>query len=135
MASSKIVRVKVHAPDLGRKLRLAGLAGVIGAKRGLTMKAEEVKTRTLPKTPLRDGHLRNSLHAVPAYIRGGTIFTQVAAGGPAAPYAVVQHEDETLHHKVGGAKFLSKGLSEVLPSIPDAIGREIDAELRRIAVG
>lgn len=31
-------------------------------------------------------------------------------GGPAAPYALVQHEDHTLHHDLGESRYLVRGV-------------------------
>lgn len=43
--------------------------------------------------PYRLGTLHDSIHVVPPKISGSQIETRIVAGGPAAPYAVIVHED------------------------------------------
>jgi len=80
--------------------------------------AEDILTATIPRTPIQDGPLRASGHV-----------TDVSDGSQIAfstPYAVRQHEDTSLHHKEGEAKFLEKTFAErqggAIKNIGDAIG-------------
>ena len=45
----------------------------------------------------------------------------VGVGGPSAPYAPIQHEDLTLNHKVGQAKWLKMAKDWTLPRLPEKI--------------
>ncbi len=62
--------------------------------------------------PVDKGDLRDS-HAVE---RNGMVIT-MGYGGPAAPYAERQHEDMTLSHTVGEAKWLENAFNEKLPEL------------------
>jgi hypothetical protein len=63
------------------------------------------------KGTMRDSHTTQ---------RNGDTIT-VGVGGAAATYTVKQHEDLTLNHKVGQAKWLSMAKDWTLPRLPDKI--------------
>lgn len=50
-------------------------------------------------------------------------------GGQAAPYAVIVHEDQTVYHPVGKAKFLEDSFNEKLPDLPEKIANRIKGSL------
>ena len=120
--AGKVFRTKVHGtPELRRNLRLLGAAAIPAGKIALTEEAEATVTASKLEVPVRDGILRSTLHVAPPQVRGRTIFVQAAAGGPAAPYAVRQHEDTTLHHKVGKAKYLQDPFEARVPGLADRV--------------
>ena len=45
----------------------------------------------------------------------------VGYGGPAAPYTVRQHEDVTLHHPSGEAKWLENAFNKTKSKVPERI--------------
>jgi hypothetical protein len=58
--------------------------------------------------PVDTGALRASIHAEPAFTTPTYVRVRVVCGGPAAPYAVIIHEDLDMRHAPGtSAKFLS----------------------------
>lgn len=61
--------------------------------------------------------------------RTGDIVVTVGYGGEAAPYARVQHERLDYNHTVGQAKYLEQPLTQMAPSMPDAIARRLKARL------
>jgi hypothetical protein len=63
---------------------------------------EKIKART----PVRDGHLRGSIHLVPAKKTRQGVEVAWAAGGVASAYARRQHEDLSYKHTVGQALFI-----------------------------
>jgi hypothetical protein len=46
---------------------------------------------------------------------------EIGCGGPSAPYAIVQHEDLTLDHTVGQAKWLENAANWCLPKLPEKV--------------
>lgn len=66
------------------------------------------------------GTLRDSHETSMPYYEGKQLTVDIKVGGPAADYAVVQHEDLTFMHKVGQAKFLE---STILESAPHMLSR------------
>ncbi len=73
----------------------------VAAAEGLTATAERVRAVAVPLTPLEYGDLRSSLTVVPA----DPVDLESAVVSD-LPYAVKQHEDLTLRHDDGQAKFL-----------------------------
>lgn len=89
----------------------------------------------IKRTPVDDGPLRASIH-----LRGpfqlkksdsgwGKVWVTIAAGGPAAPYAVYVHEDPDAIHPVGQWKYLESVLLESRPHMAARVARRI--ELKR----
>lgn len=68
---------------------------------GLSLAAERVRAVAVPRTPLEYGDLRSSLTVVPATERD--LASAVVSD---LPYAVKQHEDLSLRHDDGQAKYL-----------------------------
>jgi len=74
--------------------------------------------------PVKDGTLRDS-HVVE---RKGTVIT-IGYGGPAAPYAERQHEDMTLSHTVGEAKWLENAFNRKLPELQKILDERLEGVL------
>ena len=72
----------------------------------LFAEAEEIMGEAKLLTPVETGALRSSGHVQLPERNGTSISVEFGFGGPAIPYALRQHEDMTLHHPVGQAKFL-----------------------------
>jgi hypothetical protein len=60
-------------------------------------------------------------------VAGGKKLEQRLGKRKANVSAIVQHEDLTLKHTRGQAKFLERPGNQVAPSIPDAIMAKLDA--------
>jgi hypothetical protein len=88
-----------------------------------------------PVEPEDGGQLRDSIRSGRAIrISSGTISCAIIAGGKPLEdfvrahghhgynvYAVVQHEDSTLKHAVGGPKFIERAAYQVAPTIPNRL--------------
>lgn len=83
---------------------------------------KEVKRRT----PVDTGELRASEHVVGPVRRFRQIYTEIVAGGPAAPYAIYVHEDPDAFHKVGEWKFIESVLLESRPFMAERVAKRID---------
>ena len=89
-------------------------------------------TEAKKRTPVDRGPLRASVHAEGPFRRGTMIWTQIVAGGPAAPYAVYVHEDLEAFHKVGQAKFIESVIMESRPYMAARVAKRMQlAELNK----
>lgn len=107
--------------------------------RVLYQKAEDIMARSKAQfVPVEHGDLRDSGHVLQPTANGGTVEVVMAYGGPAAPYAAIQHENMEFHHTTGGPKYLERPLlMEVFgsPSLSEQLGEEIMKEAQRGARG
>lgn len=135
------VRVEVSGEDeILRSLERLGQTGAEIGLRVLGDAAKEVVAAAKQLAPVDEedgGQLRDSIRAAkPVRTRAGRISAAVVAGGAplkrvlgkrkANVYAVIQHEDLTLKHKVGGPKFIEKPINAIAPKIPDRLQAEMD---------
>lgn len=97
-------------------------AALVAGKKAIHLEAEGILTRTIPRTPIDEGPLRASGH-VDDVAMGSTISFST-------PYAVRQHEDTSLHHDEGEAKFLEKTFAERQGEAIKNIGNAIGVVLR-----
>ncbi len=65
--------------------------------------------------PVDTGRLRSSGHVQLPEITRDEIVVRLSYGGAAATYAVIVHEDLTVHHPVGQAKYLERPVLEMAP--------------------
>lgn len=80
--------------------------------------------------PHEFGDLEGSATVEP--LGGGRTGYRVAFGGPAAMYAIRQHEDTTLNHTNGRqAKYLETPFKAMAPRIPRLVELSVKAALRR----
>lgn len=88
--------------------------------RGLRMIGEEIMTDVKASAPghgvpVDEGTLRSTgLVEGPVALGSGTRVT-LSFGGPAAPYALAQHERLDYNHTVGEARYLVRGLERWRP--------------------
>lgn len=124
--------------ELLRDLQRMGKRGAEIGIEVLEGKAKQIAARAKALVPVDDedgGDLRDTIRTTkPQKTRAGRISVGIVAGGaqlarlasergrkdPGA-YAVVQHEDLTLRHNNGRAKFIEIPVLEVAPSIPEAL--------------
>ncbi len=76
----------------------------------LTKTAELIMTISKGLVPVDFGILRTSGHVVSAVKKGKGFVVEMVYGGAASDYALVQHEDLSLSHTVGGPKYLEAPL-------------------------
>ncbi len=142
---ANVFRVNIEGLDsMLSEIERLGTVGLVAARDAMTAKAQEIKAKAIPLVPddpESPGLLKDTLRVYAprtANLKPGkTIFAGVVAGGKKleaklgkraySAWALVQHEDLTLKHKRGQAKFLERPGNQVAPSIPDAIIRNLDA--------
>lgn len=71
--------------------------------------------------PVDLGTLRSSGTVEQPEINGNSINVLLGFGGASAPYALRQHEDMSLKHDVGGAKYLERPLLKAVPGMAQRI--------------
>jgi hypothetical protein len=95
-----------------------------------------------PEGEIDGGDLRRSIReSKPTITKSGRVSAGVVAGGTPLErlasesgrkipglYAIVQHEDLTIKHKSGGAKFLEKPFMAEAQRVPDELVRELERE-------
>lgn len=94
--------------------------------RALFQETEIEATEVKRRTPVDKGPLRASVHVEGPFREGRRIWTNIVAGGPAAPYAVFVHEDPDAIHKVGQWKYIESVIKESVPYMAGRIANRID---------
>ncbi|HXH11157.1 MAG TPA: HK97 gp10 family phage protein [Alphaproteobacteria bacterium] len=96
---------------------------------------EQIMTEAKALTPVDTGALRASGTVLPPEQDGTTVRVVLGFGGPAIPYALRQHEDVTLRHTVGQAKFLEQPFNAIAGQLDThlaaAVRRIVQARSRR----
>ncbi|HEY0839000.1 MAG TPA: hypothetical protein VGD74_02320, partial [Vulgatibacter sp.] len=100
--------------DLQRRLGLAQEALTKGVAAGLYAVGQNIRSTSMDKTPIDTGSLKSSHYVTEpeGLERAMPSVTIGCGGGPAQPYAIVQHERLDLRHPEGEAKFLEKAATE-----------------------
>lgn len=87
---------------------------------GLNQAAEYVRSQTVPRTPKRDGDLRNSLTVSEA-----TTADPVAAVFTNLPYAIRQHEELGYTHRDGQAKYLEVAANQAREKVSQIVSTAV----------
>ena len=88
-----------------------------------------IQRNSMRRTPVLTGALRASHETTEPTYKGGEIEVAIQVGGPAAPYALIVHEDLTASHRVGESKFLERSVTEAATGIDERLGRRIAKNL------
>jgi hypothetical protein len=83
---------------------------------------EVKRTEVVKRTPKDTGALRNTIFVDGPTQDGNIVRASIVAGGPAAQYAIVQHEDLSLRHTEGQAKYIESVLLESRATIGSEVG-------------
>ena len=84
--------------------------GIVGL--ALRMETEIEAAEAKRRVPVDLGALKSSIHATGPTWKGRSVQCAIVAGGPAAGYAVIVHEDLEAFHKVGQAKYIESVINE-----------------------
>jgi hypothetical protein len=135
------IRVEVSGyEEVRRSIARMGKAGQAAAKTVLKGVADSILIRAKLLCPVDDvdgGQLRESGRVTRPTATKNSVSTGIVFGGdPLLPvlaghsmnvYAVVQHEDLTLKHRTGQAKFLEQPFFAAAPQVPGLLLAELDA--------
>ena len=112
-----VINGRIYADEVARKVRTA-------AASGLRQTAEEMMTESKRLVPVDTGTLKGSGYVEPVDM--ADLSVRLGFGGPAEPYALVQHEDLSLRHPGGGqAKFLEIPVNALAPKLTENVGNAI----------
>lgn len=95
--------------------------------KALFFEAELIMTTAKGIVPFDLGALKTSGHVDPPSVKpGDEIKVVLGFGGPAAPYALDQHENLTYEHSAGGQpKYLQRPMEEAAPKLPAKLGASL----------
>lgn len=129
------VDIQIRGLDLvRRRLGLAKEALTEGVAAGMYAVGENIRGNSMERAPVDKGVLRSSHYVTKPEIHGDTIGVVIGCGGgPAEPYAIIQHERLDLKHPEGEAKFLEKAAKEESADAIEVIGNQARAYLARVA--
>ena len=116
--------------NLQKKLKEIGLNGRKVAAQAMYSAANHIGNESQTLVPVDTGVLRGSMD-----ITRQKSFTQattsaiISYGGPAAPYALIQHENMEFEHPTGGqAKYLEKPFLEYTRNWPKSFIDQMEVE-------
>jgi len=96
-----------------RKLAEAAARANKAGRAGLYESAEEIMTDAKGRAPVDLGNLKGSgTVTLPTDTPEGVV-VRIGFGGPAAPYALIQHENLSFRHEVGEAKYLENAVDSL----------------------
>lgn len=99
-------------------------------------RGEEIMTEAKRIVPHKTGVLQDSGHVVPPDLSKRRPVVVLGFGGPAIPYAEVQHETLEFSHRPGRqAKYLIVPALRAVPTMGRKIGAEIFLGLKALSVG
>ena len=106
-------------PEVKAKIALALILARKQAADGLYKVGEEMMAESKGRVPIDTGNLKNSGHVTQPDANAREIEVTLGYGGPAAPYAIIVHEDvEDVVPRPGGvgqSKFLESVVREYAP--------------------
>lgn len=118
--------------DLRRALKKAGTDGPTALASAMVVEQEKVMAQAKGLTPVDKGPLRASGTVLPPEVSGTTITVASGFGGAAKDYALTQHEDLTLNHTVGQAKFLEGPFNSRKPMMIRNLTMGVGKVLKRL---
>lgn len=123
--------------ELQRRLDLTQEALTKGVAAGLYAVGQNIRSTSMELAPVDTGALRSSHYVTePEGLEvGRPTVTIGCGGGPAQPYAIVQHERLDLRHPEGGAKFLEKAATQEAETALGVVARQAKSYLERAARG
>ncbi len=101
--------------------KFANVTAPNAVAQGVYLEGNNIMTASKRRTPVDIGALKGSGYVTLPEMHGSRILVEAGYGGPAADYAVVQHEKTELRHEVGEAKFLEKSVDERAPRLASNI--------------
>lgn len=121
-----------------------GTEGLVAARDAMAEAAQKIKAKAIPLIPddpetqgllaqtarvyaSRTKSLKPGAKIYAGVVVGGTKLQKVLGKRKYIAWPLIQHEDLTLKHTKGEAKFLEKPGNEIAPSIPGEIQKKLDA--------
>lgn len=122
----------VGVTKAARQIAAAARSGAPALGGELYRQAELIMTASKTDyVPVDTGALRASGYVTRPTITETRASVEMGFGGPAAPYAVIVHEDLTKRHPVGQAKFLELPLRARLAGMPAVLAMRVNNAIRQ----
>lgn len=118
---------------LHRFLRALGDDAAEALQLAMTNVMDEVIEDAKRRAPVDTGTMRASGAVLPPIRHHGQIVIEAGFGGAASDYVIAQHEDLSLRHTVGEAKFLEKSMLERVDQIPHNLAVRLAIAIRERA--
>lgn len=130
MADRVIVQVE-GIKEAMAKLRRIGVDADRELARALYLEGERIMMVSKHLVPVDTGVLRSSGHVTQPKNEGRMWVVLIGYGGPAVPYAIVQHENTKYSHTVGQAKYLEVPAVQAAADMPDRIRKRLRARFEK----
>ena len=116
--------------DIKKKLKDLGMNGKQVAAQAMYTTANFIGNESQAIVPVDTGVLRGSMDITrQKSFTQKTTRAEISYGGPAAPYALLQHEDMEFNHPTGGeAKYLEKPFLKYTKNFPKSFVETMEAE-------
>jgi hypothetical protein len=101
----------------------------------LYLEAEGIMAQSKELVPVDTGALRSTGIVSPPVIEGDLVSVELGYGGPAAPYAVIVHENLEAHHPHGMAKYLEVPFDAAKRGMLDRVAAGIREEVEAGGAG
>jgi hypothetical protein len=120
-------------PDARRRLANITSEGSKAMARALYVEGETIMADSKGKyVPVKSGNLRSSGHVQkPKQHKKYGWVIDLGYGGPAVPYAVVQHERMDYYHRHGESKYLEKPALKRAPKIGRNVSKAVLAVMQK----
>lgn len=96
---------------------------------GLYQEGERIMAASKKEVPVDTGVLRSTGHVQLPKEEAGRIQVTLGYGGPAAPYALRQHEELSYKHRVGKARYLSDPAEAAVTGMDRRIAEHVRREI------
>jgi hypothetical protein len=127
---SRAVKIK-GLPGVKAALRMYGRRANKGLKAGLYQEGEGIMAESKEQVPVRDGILKGTGHVQLPREEAGRVTVTLGYGGPAAPYALRQHEELSYKHTVGKAKYLSDPADAAVAGMDRRVAAVIERSIEK----
>lgn len=121
---------RIHVVGLERAFAAARAVGADLAHEmagALYREGERIMNASKTEVPVDQGILRSTGHVSLPRVTDGAVVVEIGYGGPAAPYALRQHEELGYRHTVGKAKYLEDPFRRAVLTMD----RRMAADIRR----
>lgn len=116
-------------PEVRAALRRYGRRANKGLAAGLYQEGERIMAVSKTEVPVDQGVLRSTGHVQLPKEEAGRVSVTLGYGGPAAPYALRQHEELSYRHTVGKAKYLSDPADAAMAGMDRRIAKVIERHI------
>lgn len=108
------VAARAYGVDVAREMAAA-----------LYREGQRIRAASMEEVPVDLGVLRSTAHVELSQATAGEVLVEIGYGGPAAQYALRQHEELDYRHTVGKAKYLEDPFRRAVPTMDQRLADDI----------